>query len=110
MLAERIPRVGAPRDDADERVSREVVPCSDASFAEWGIGDMVSPGDSKPFFVVAPFERELSENRPLAFGADATRRINRDAPAPMAFGESGPVRVGVEGVGGMKESCEEFVV
>lgn len=104
MLAERVWRAGAPRDDADESVSREFVPCSDGSCAECDIGGIELPGDSKPFFVVVTFERVLSEKRPLALGADATRRMNRDALAPIALGESGPARVGVGGVGGMKES------
>ena len=30
------------------------------------------------------------KKRPFAFGADATRRMNRDAFAPKAFGERGP--------------------
>ena len=105
VLAERTWRDDPPRDDAEESVSSEFVPCSDS-----GMGGMASPGESSPFFVVAPFERPLSAKRPFAFGADATRRMKRDAFAPIALGESGPVREGVVGVGGMNESCDELAV
>ena len=107
-LADRNCRDGAPRDDAEESVSSEFVPCS-----EWdsGIGGTASPGESSPFFVVA-FEcaRPPSAKRPFALGADATRRMNRDAFAPIALGESGPRLDGVVGVGGMNESCDELAV
>jgi len=49
----------------------------------------VSPGARKPFFVVAG-ERKPAKNMPLAFGADATRRMNLEA---IALGFRGiPVR------------------
>ena len=107
-LADRNCRDGAPRDDAEESVSSEFVPCSEC---DSGIGGTAFPGESSPFFVVA-FEcaRPPSAKRPFALGADATRRMNRDAFAPIALGESGPERDGVVGVGGMKESCEELAV
>ena len=114
VLAERACLVGAPppREDAEESVSSEFVPCS---YADSGIGGTGSPGESRPFRVVdVPFERPPSAKRPFAFGADATRRMKRDAFAPIALGESGPpwrpVREGVVGVGGMKESCDELAV
>ena len=106
-LIERVCRGGVPRDDADDNVSSEFAPCSEC---DSGIGGMVSPGDSKPFLVVAPLDRLPSVKSPFAFGADATRRMKRDALAPIALGESGPERDGVVGVGGMKESCEELAV
>ena len=108
VLADLAERDGAPLDDAEDSVSSEFVPCSDS-----GIGGTASPGESRPFFVVepAPPERPLSAKRPLAFGAEATRRMKRDAFAPIAFGESGPPREdGVVGVGGINESWDEFAV
>ena len=107
VLAERACRDGAPRDEADDSVSSEFVPCSEL---DSGIGGIGSPGESSPFFVVAPLERLPSAKRPFAFGADATRRMKRDAFAPNALGDSGPDREGVVGVGGMKESCDELAV
>ena len=50
----------------------------------------MSTGASRPFFVVAAGGREPMLKRPLALGADATRRMNRLADAPIARGESGP--------------------
>lgn len=108
VLADRIWRLGVPRDEAEESVSSEFVPCSEF---DSGIGGTVSPGESSPFFVVVGWlldDRPPSANRPFAFGADATRRMKRDALAPNALGESGPpLREGVVGVGGMNESVDE---
>lgn len=93
-LLARACRGGCPRDEDEETVSKESAPWSAC-----GIGGRGSPGESKPFFVEIVDDRcEPREKRPFAFGADATRRINRDAPALIALGDSGPVREdGVEG-------------
>lgn len=107
VLTERVCRGGVPRDDADDSVSREFVPCSEA---DSGIGGMGSPGDSRPFLVVTPLDRLPSANNPFALGADATRRMKRDAFAPRTLGDNGPEREGVVGVGGMKESWDELAV
>lgn len=109
VLTDLVWRDGVPRDDTEERVSSEFVPCSEF---DSGIGGTMSPGESSPFFVIALwFERPPSAKRPFAFGADATRRIKRDALAPIAFGESGPPkRDGVVGVGGMNEYWDELAV
>ncbi len=71
----------------------------------------MSPGDSSPFFVVALLlDRPPRANKPFALGADATRRMKRDAFAPNAFGDNGPRDEGVIGVGGMNSSCDEVAV
>lgn len=85
-------------DDEEDTVSSESVPCSELG-AKGGTGGMISAGARKPFFVVAD-EREPEKNKPLALGAEATRRINLEAEAPMALGLKGsPVRER-DGVGG----------
>ena len=69
-------------------------------------------GARSPFLVVADDDLEPIEKRPFAFGADATRRMNRDAVALTDFGLRGPFvrdRDGVGGFGG-KEDCEGFSV
>lgn len=55
-------------------------------------------------------EREPNENRPFAFGADATRRINRVALAPIALGDRGLARDADGGEGGEKDICDAFAV
>lgn len=82
-------RGGRPLDEDEEMVSNESAPSSMCS-----IGSKASPGESNPFLVVVGgVDRcEPSEKRPFAFGADATRRMNRDAPALIALGDSGPAR------------------
>lgn len=73
-------------------VSRESVPFSIELDSILGSGGIGSAGASRPFFVVVlEDERVEIEKRPLAFGADATRRMKRDADAPIDFGESGPL-------------------
>lgn len=77
-----------PFDDLDESVSMEAVPSSEAvpggelcttEVGELGRGGkgVISAGASSPFFVVDEFE--LGPKRRLAFGAEATRRMNLDA-------------------------------
>lgn len=52
-----------------------------------GNGGAVTPGTSIPFLEdEEPFRDE--ENRPFAFGADATLRRNRVAVAPIVFGDN----------------------
>lgn len=85
-------------DEDEDIVSRESVPCSELG-AKGGTGGMISAGARKPFFVVAD-EREPEKNKPFAFGAEATRRMNLEAEAPIALGLKGsPVRER-DGVGG----------
>lgn len=71
----------------------------------------MSPGANKPFFVVAPaVEREPRVKRPLALGADATRRMNLVALAPIAFGDNGPERDVDGGAGCAKDICDAWAV
>lgn len=106
VLFARPGRAGRPLDDAEETVSSEFAPCSSC-----GIGGITSAGASSPFFVVVPdADREPSEKRPFAFGADATRRIKREAFWPMILGESGPGREDGGGVVGAKLICEALAV
>lgn len=60
--------------------------------------------------MVAVLLREPRWKRPFAFGADATRRINRVAFAPMALGDSGPVRECGGGVGDANDICDACAV
>lgn len=56
-----------------------------------------------PFLVEDDLE---PEKRPLALGAEATRRMKRVADAPIAFGESGPDR-DVDWTGGRaNDACD----
>jgi hypothetical protein len=57
---------------------------------------MACPGAKKPFLVVAG-EREFEVNKPFAFGADATRRMNLEAEALIALGLSGIMFRGRDG-------------
>lgn len=79
-----------PCDEVDDTVSIELVPFSDTvvgtPFA--GIDGLAFAGARKPFLVVVPDDCLLK--RPLALGADATRRMNRVADAPIARGDRGP--------------------
>lgn len=75
------------------------------------MAEINSAGASRPFFVVVPgAAREPSENRPLAFGAEATRRMNRVAFAPIAFGDNGPERDAEGGVVGRKDIWDASAV
>jgi hypothetical protein len=75
------------RDDSeDDTVSREFVPGSELPDG----GGAESAGARNPFFVVDVGILGLEWNKPLALGAEATRRINRDAEAVIAFGDIGP--------------------
>lgn len=68
---------GWPRDDAEEMVSRESVPCSEEVEGRGGCeGD---DGARKPFRIVGVADAVAVERkRPFALGAEATRRIKRD--------------------------------
>jgi len=55
-----------------------------------------SSGASIPFFVLDP-DRDPRVNSPFALGADATRRINLEADAPIALGLSGVLSLDREG-------------
>ena len=85
-----------PLDDVEETVSNEFVPLSELftdSCTVAGIEGIPFPGAKSPFLVVVPdAEREPRLKRFLALGADATRRMKREAFWPIALGESGPDR------------------
>jgi hypothetical protein len=72
----------------------------------------VLAGAKSPFLVVADDDFEPMEKRPFAFGAEATRRMNRDAVALTDFGLRGPFVRDREGVGGFggNEDCEGSAV
>lgn len=79
-----------PLDDPDETVSREdSCPWSDELETSGGRGGTVSAGARSPFLVVAD-EREPMEKSPFALGAEATRRMKREALAPTDLGLRGP--------------------
>ena len=86
-------------EELDEIVSSESSPCSIELDATGGRGGTVSAGASMPFFVVG-VDRDPSEKRPLALGADATRRIKREAEAVTDLGLSGAWVRERDGVGG----------
>ena len=78
-----------PTDDDEESVSSEFESCSGRA-----IEGTNSAGASRPFLVVVPdIDREPNEKRPLALGADATRRMKREAVAPTDLGLRGPLLV-----------------
>ena len=88
-----------PLEEPDDTVSKESVPCSSESDMG-GSGGTMSAGASSPFFVV-DVDREPRLKRPLAFGAEATRRIKRDAEIPIDLGDKGPLDRDFKGVGGL---------
>lgn len=98
-----------PLDDIEDTVSREFVSFSELfadSCTVAGMDGIPSPGAKSPFLVVVPdAEREPSEKRFFALGAEATRRIKREAFWPMDLGERGPDR-DVLGDAGPKDCCE----
>ena len=97
--------VERPLDDAEDTVSSDVLLSSLC-----GIEGITSAGASSPFLVVVPVDREPSEKRPFAFGAEATRRIKRVAFAPNVRGDSGPEREVAGGVVGVKPICVAFAL
>jgi hypothetical protein len=70
--------------------------------------DGSSAGDKSPLRVV-DLLLVLIENRPFALGAEATRRMKRDADAPIVRGESGACRGDGEWGRGM-DCWEELAV
>lgn len=70
--------------------------------------DGSSAGDKRPLRVV-DLEPVLIENRFFALGAEATRRINRDADAPMVRGERGAF-LGDGELGSWMDCWEELAV
>lgn len=73
-----------PREDTDDIVSKESVPFSIELLAR-GKGGGLSEGANRPFLVVGvDGDGAEDRKRPLALGAEATRRMKR----VMDFGES----------------------
>lgn len=101
-------------------VSSESVPSIESDTTTGSGG--ASPGARSPFFprreeeppaeveADRPEEEDLKK-RPFALGAEATRRMNRDAEAPMLFGERGLPPLDEDGGEGIpKETCEGCAV
>ena len=106
-------REGPLDDRDDDSVSSECASCPDpppelGTIA--GTGGTISAGDSSPFLVALWVGecRESRENRFFVLGADATRRMNRDALADMFRGDSGPPCRG--GVVALNDCCDELAV
>ena len=76
-------------------VSSESFPCSNEDEIE-GIGGNDSTGAKTPFFVV---DLEPKLKKPLALGAEATRRRNREAEDPTDLGLRGLFVPDRDGVG-----------
>jgi len=76
-------------EEPEDMVSRESMPCSIELEIRGGWGEIESTGANNPF-LVAGKGFEPMENRPLALGADATRRMNREAEVPIDLGLKGP--------------------
>lgn len=110
MDSEPKPADGRPLDESEDIVSRESAPWSREVDANDGMGGTASEGANRPFFVVEA-DREPMENKPLTFGAEATRRMKRVAEAPIDLGDSAPFAFGFEGVVGLtNEACEGSAV
>ena len=94
-------RLGEPEEDVltDAPSSIDVVSV--------GSGGTVSEGAKRPFFVGV--DLGPTEKRPLALGADATRRRNREAEAPTAFGVRGRFRDRDGGGGPLNEAWDGVV-
>ena len=100
-----------PLDEPEDMVSNESVPCSIELEISGRRGGIVSAGANSPF-LVAGDDLEPMENRPLALGAEATRRMNREAVALIDLGLNGPFvrdlrEVGVVVIAG-HDNCEVF--
>ena len=85
----RIARDIWPLEEPEDMVSSESAPCSIELEIEGRRGELASAGANNPF-LVAGEDFEPMENRPLALGAEATRRMNREAVAPIDLGLNGP--------------------
>jgi len=98
-----------PLEDPEDTVSRESVPFSRELDTRAGRGGAASAGARNPFLVAG--ERDPSVKRPLAFGAEATRRMKREAEAPTDFGVRGPFVRDLDGVTGAGNAgCEGLAV
>lgn len=95
---EGIGREFRPLEDPEDIVSNESCPWSEELDTSCGSGGTVSAGARKPFLVDDDFEPK--EKRPFAFGADATRRINREAEALTDLGLRGTFVRDLDGVDG----------
>jgi len=100
-----------PLEEPEEKVSSESVSCSIELDIGGGRGGRVSAGANNPFLVVGE-DLEPMENRPLALGAEATRRMNREAVAPIDLGVNGPFVRDLKGVGVAtgNDVCKGFAV
>ena len=100
-----------PLEEPEDMVSSESVPCSIELEISGRRGGIVSAGANSPF-LVAGDDLEPMENKPLALGADATRRINREAVALIDLGLRPFVRdlieVGVVVVVAGNDNCDVF--
>jgi len=85
----RVGRDVSPLEEPEDRVSSESVPFSNELDITLGSGGTGAAGASNPFLVVDEDKREFNENKPFALGADATRRMKRDAEAPIDLGDLG---------------------
>lgn len=92
-----------PLEEPEEMVSSESAPCSIELEIGGGRGGLVPTGANKPFLVAG----EDLENRALALGAEATRRMNREAVALIDLGLN-PFALDLEKVGVVKgnDDCE----
>lgn len=116
FLIDGVPVIGGvgldirPLEDPEDTVSRESVPCSIELDTRAGRGGTASAGARNPFLVAG--ERDPSVKRPLAFGAEATRRMKREAEAPTDFGLRGPFVRDLDGVSvaGNGAGCEGLAV
>ena len=98
-----------PLEDPEDTVSRESVPCSRELDTRGGRGGTASAGARNPFLVAG--ERDPNVKSPLAFGAEATRRMKREAEAPTDFGVRGPFVRDLDGVSGAGDAgCEGLAV
>ena len=99
-----------PLDEPEDMVSNESVPCSIELEISGRRGGIVSAGANSPF-LVAGEDFEPRENRPLALGAEATRRMNREAVALIALGLKVPFIRDLGEVGAVvagKDNCVVF--
>lgn len=117
-VVEVVARDICPLEEPEEIVSSESVPFSIELEMGGGRGGMVLvssnnslAGANNPFLIVEE-DLEPMENRPLALGAEATRRRKRDAVAPIDLGVNGPFVRDLKGVDGATENdgCEGFAV
>jgi hypothetical protein len=101
-------RVERPRDEPEDEVSNESVPNSVPSSDDvdgiTGTGGTFSAGASNPFLIVVEADRDFGENKSLALGADATRRMNL-GNAPIDLEAGGPPCRYANGGRGLNDDC-----